>query len=78
MYSICIHLMCLLTVVKSFALQFAVASGAIVIATSSSDEKLERAKQLGAKYTINYVKTPDWDQEVLKIVRFILEMLTCQ
>ena len=53
----------------SFALQFAAASGATVIATSSSDEKLARAKQLGAKYTINYKTTPNWDEEVLKIVR---------
>ena len=50
-------------------LQFAVASGATVIATSSSDDKLQRVSQLGAKYTINYVKTPNWDDEVLKIVR---------
>ncbi len=52
----------------SFALQFAVASGAVVIATSSSDAKLAKAKELGAEYTINYKETPDWDQEVLKIV----------
>ncbi|KII90113.1 hypothetical protein PLICRDRAFT_40312 [Plicaturopsis crispa FD-325 SS-3] len=49
------------------ALQFAVASGATVIATSSSDAKLEIAKQLGAKYVVNYKTTPDWDKEVLKI-----------
>ncbi|KAJ7597942.1 hypothetical protein C8J56DRAFT_331057 [Mycena floridula] len=48
-------------------LQMAVASGATVIATSSSDEKLEVAKKLGAKYVINYNKTPNWDDEVLKI-----------
>lgn len=52
-----------------FALQFAVASGAIVIATSSSNDKLSEAKKLGAKYAINYRETPDWDKEVLKIVR---------
>ncbi len=52
----------------SFALQIAAASGATVIATSSSDDKLLVAKQLGAKHTINYVETPDWDKEVLKIV----------
>ncbi|KAI0365042.1 NAD-P-binding protein [Pilatotrama ljubarskyi] len=51
--------------VSIFALQFAVASGAIGIATSSSDEKLEVAKRLGAAYMINYKKTPDWD--VMKI-----------
>lgn len=53
----------------SFALQLAVASGAVVIATSSSDEKLEVAKKLGARHVINYKKTPEWEKEVLKIVR---------
>jgi len=53
----------------SWALQFAVASGATVIATSSSDEKLKIAASLGAKYLINYKKTPNWDEEVLNIVR---------
>ena len=52
----------------SFALQFAVAAGATVIATSSSDEKLKIASKLGAKHVINYSKTPNWDEEVLKIV----------
>ena len=51
----------------SFALQFAVASGATVIALSSSDEKLKAATKLGAKHVINYNTTPDWDQEVLKL-----------
>ena len=46
--------------VSIFALQFAKAAGARVIATSSSDEKLERLKQLGADHTINYKTTPDW------------------
>jgi NADPH:quinone reductase-like Zn-dependent oxidoreductase len=46
--------------VSIFALQFAKAMGAKVIATSSSDEKLERAKALGADHTINYKTTPDW------------------
>ncbi|KAI0632994.1 NAD-P-binding protein [Trametes polyzona] len=53
--------------VSIFGLQIAVASGATVIATSSSDEKLKVAKSLGATYTINYKKTPNWDEEVLKI-----------
>lgn len=39
----------------------------IAIITSSSDEKLERARQLGADYTINYKATPDWATEVLRI-----------
>ncbi|KAL0573820.1 hypothetical protein V5O48_008128 [Marasmius crinis-equi] len=53
--------------VSIFALQFAVASEATVILTSSSDKKLEVGKKLGAKYTINYRTTPDWEKEVLKI-----------
>ncbi|KAF8970707.1 alcohol dehydrogenase superfamily protein [Flammula alnicola] len=53
--------------VSMFGLQFAVASGASVIATSSSNDKLKIARKLGAKHTINYKETPDWDQEVLKI-----------
>ncbi|WZO97117.1 NAD(P)-dependent alcohol dehydrogenase [Isosphaeraceae bacterium EP7] len=50
--------------VSMFALQFATALGASVIVTSSSDEKLERARSLGASHTINYKTTPDWDAEV--------------
>ncbi len=53
--------------VSIFALQFAKAMGANVIITSSSDEKLERAKSMGADYTINYVNHPDWEQEVLNL-----------
>ncbi|RPD77235.1 NAD(P)-binding protein [Lentinus tigrinus ALCF2SS1-7] len=53
--------------VSIFGLQIAVASGATVIATSSSDKKLEIAKRLGATHVINYKTTPDWDKEVLKI-----------
>ncbi|KAJ7910110.1 chaperonin 10-like protein [Mycena leptocephala] len=46
--------------VSIFALQFAIASGAIVIATSSSDEKLKTVTKLGAKHVINYKTTPNW------------------
>ncbi|KAH6912124.1 alcohol dehydrogenase superfamily protein [Coprinopsis sp. MPI-PUGE-AT-0042] len=53
--------------VSIFGLQLAVASGATVIATSSSDEKLKIAKKLGAKHLINYNTTVDWDKEVLRI-----------
>jgi NADPH:quinone reductase-like Zn-dependent oxidoreductase len=53
--------------VSIFALQFAKASGATVILASSSDEKLERARQLGADQLINYCATPAWDEEVLKL-----------
>jgi NADPH:quinone reductase-like Zn-dependent oxidoreductase len=52
--------------VSTFGLQFAVAAGARPIVTSSSDDKLQRAKELGAKGTVNYKKTPDWDKAVLE------------
>lgn len=50
--------------VSIFALQFATMLGARVIITSSSDEKLARAKTMGAWKTINYKTTPDWDKAV--------------
>ncbi len=53
--------------VSVFAVQFAKMHGARVIITSSSDEKLERARGLGADETINYRATPDWDKEVLRL-----------
>ncbi|WP_025039968.1 zinc-dependent alcohol dehydrogenase family protein [Nitrosospira briensis] len=53
--------------VSLFALQFAKLHSAIVIQTSSSDEKLERAKAMGADYLINYENTPEWDEEVMKL-----------
>ena len=46
--------------VSVFAIQFARALGARAIVTSSSDEKLDRAKQLGAVEGINYRETPEW------------------
>lgn len=46
--------------VALFALQFAKIMGARVVALSSSDEKLGRAKQLGADVGINYRVTPGW------------------
>jgi NADPH:quinone reductase-like Zn-dependent oxidoreductase len=53
--------------VSLFALQFAKLHGARVIITSSSDEKLARAKHLGADETINYKTTPDWERRVFEI-----------
>jgi NADPH:quinone reductase-like Zn-dependent oxidoreductase len=53
--------------VSLFALQFAKMMGARVIVTSSSDEKLERARELGADETINYIKKPNWEREVRKL-----------
>jgi NADPH:quinone reductase-like Zn-dependent oxidoreductase len=48
--------------VSIFGLQLAHAAGAQVVITSSSDEKLARAKALGADYGINYKKVPDWEK----------------
>ena len=53
--------------VSLFALQFARMAGAQVIATSSSDQKLARARELGASGAINYKTTPDWEKEVRKL-----------
>lgn len=49
------------------ALQLAHAQGARVIVTSSSDDKLDRARSLGAEEGINYRVVPDWDQRVLEL-----------
>ena len=46
--------------VSIFALQFAKMNGARVIATSSSDAKIEKLRQLGADVTVNYRTTPEW------------------
>src|ERR1700722_19694039 len=46
--------------VSIFGLQIAKLAGAKVIITSSSDEKLERARKLGADAVLNYKTTPDW------------------
>ena len=49
--------------VSIFALQFAKAAGARVIVTSSSEEKLEKLKRLGADDLINYKSTPRWGEQ---------------
>ncbi|WP_422928800.1 zinc-dependent alcohol dehydrogenase family protein [Singulisphaera sp. PoT] len=53
--------------VSLFALQFARIAGVRVIATSSSDEKLARVKEMGAADLINYKTTPDWDKAARKL-----------
>jgi NADPH:quinone reductase-like Zn-dependent oxidoreductase len=53
--------------VSLFALQFAVACNARVIVTSSSEDKLRRARELGAAETINYKTNPAWDEQVLTL-----------
>jgi NADPH:quinone reductase-like Zn-dependent oxidoreductase len=50
--------------VSIFALQFALAAGAQVIVTSSSDAKLARVRSLGASATINYTHSPEWNKDV--------------
>jgi NADPH:quinone reductase-like Zn-dependent oxidoreductase len=55
--------------VSTFALQFAVAAGAYPIVTSSSDEKLAHAKQLGAREGINYRNEPAWEKAVLRLTQ---------
>ena len=52
--------------VAIFTLQLARAIGAKVVITSSSDDKLERARQLGASCTINYRHHPRWEEQVLE------------
>ncbi|PLB54154.1 GroES-like protein [Aspergillus steynii IBT 23096] len=53
--------------VATFGLQIAHAAGATTIVTSSSDEKLAKAKTLGATHGINYRSTPDWAVEARRI-----------
>jgi NADPH:quinone reductase-like Zn-dependent oxidoreductase len=55
--------------VSTFALQFAVAGGARVIVTSSSDDKLARARALGARDGINYKAQPEWAKSVLQLTQ---------
>ena len=50
--------------VSTFAVQLAAQAGARVLVTSSSDEKIARAKELGAEAGVNYATTPDWPQAV--------------
>src|SRR5258707_1294399 len=50
-----------------FAIPLAKACGARVIVTSSSDEKLQRARSLGADHLVNCRATPEWDREILEI-----------
>jgi NADPH:quinone reductase-like Zn-dependent oxidoreductase len=53
--------------VSLFAVQLAAASGANVIVTSSSDEKIAHAKTLGATHGVNRTTTPDWHTAVLEL-----------
>lgn len=53
--------------VSIFALQFAKATGARVIATSSSEAKLEKLRGLGADHVINYKENPDWGKTAFEM-----------
>ena len=53
--------------VSVFAQQFCNLMGARTIVTSSSDEKLERMRALGAAELVNYRATPEWDARVLEL-----------
>ena len=53
--------------VSIFAIQIAKAFGARVIATSSSNEKLAKVRELGADEMINYREREDWDKAVLEL-----------
>ncbi len=53
--------------VATIALQLARAAGARIIVTSSSDEKIARARALGADAGVNYKRAPEWDKEVMTL-----------
>ncbi|CAI6275162.1 unnamed protein product [Periconia digitata] len=55
--------------VSIFAVQFAKAAGAKVIATTSSSEKAEVLKKLGADHVINYKETPNWGEQAKSLTR---------
>jgi NADPH:quinone reductase-like Zn-dependent oxidoreductase len=52
--------------VSVFGLQFAHAMGMQSVITSSSDDKLAKAKKLGASHTVNYKTTPDWEEAAVE------------
>ncbi|MDQ0781295.1 NAD(P)-dependent alcohol dehydrogenase [Chryseobacterium sp. W4I1] len=52
--------------VSLFALKFAKYSGLKIIMTSSSDKKLEKLKQMGAHFTLNYKSNKDWINDILE------------
>jgi NADPH:quinone reductase-like Zn-dependent oxidoreductase len=55
--------------VSVFGLQLAHAMGILAIITSSSDDKLAKAKRLGASHTINYKTTPDWEKAAMEFTQ---------
>jgi NADPH:quinone reductase-like Zn-dependent oxidoreductase len=57
--------------VSLFALQFAKLHNTRIIITSSSDEKLGRAKKMGASELINYKSSPDWEEKVRELTGMV-------
>ncbi|MFC0252288.1 zinc-dependent alcohol dehydrogenase family protein [Massilia consociata] len=55
--------------VSVLGMQIAKAAGLRTIITSSSDDKLQRARDLGAHHTINYQTVPEWHEEVLALTQ---------
>ena len=53
--------------VSTFAVQLAAQAGARVLVTSSSDEKIDRTRELGADAGVNYASTPDWPAAVKEL-----------
>jgi NADPH:quinone reductase-like Zn-dependent oxidoreductase len=53
--------------VSMFALQFARMANASVLITSSKDEKIARARELGAASGVNYAQVPEWDKAVREL-----------
>ncbi len=53
--------------VSLFAVQFAAVNGATVIVTTSSDQKVEQVKKLGAAHAINRRTTPEWEKAILDL-----------
>jgi len=53
--------------VSLFSAQFALMTGAQVIATTGSDEKVERLRELGVSEVVNYRTTPNWDVRVREL-----------
>ncbi|BFM07793.1 zinc-dependent alcohol dehydrogenase family protein [Halioxenophilus aromaticivorans] len=57
--------------VSLFALQFAKAAGAKVIATTSNEKKMEKLEHMGADHVVNYTKTGNWADAVLSLTNGI-------
>lgn len=53
--------------VSTWGVMLAKMSGAKVVVTSSSDEKLARMRKLGADITVNYEKVPDWGNAIMEL-----------